>query len=57
MVVSILSIFVVDLDLKIWEKYNNCNNIYILKIIFGEKKFLIYMYMCSLKYLVFYGFF
>lgn len=45
MVVSILSIFVVDLDLKIWEKYNNCNDIYILKIIFGKKIFNIYVYV------------
>lgn len=37
MVVSISSAFVVDSELKIWEKRNNCNNIHILKTILGKK--------------------
>lgn len=37
MVVSISSTFVVDSDLKIWEKHNNCNNIHIMKTILGKK--------------------
>lgn len=37
MVVSISSTFVVDSELKIWGKHNNCNNIHILKTILGKK--------------------